>query len=144
MSDSPGRQALFEGLVFNEQGEPAVVDRVGGEPFYIVLDAGFRRYAEAEVIDRQVLVWLHEQILSNQELVTQGTMSLLGQDDLFTKAMIDASIQDMDKGMERLMGQGLPEAMRAWLGMLGFRVVVNVHGEVMEIEAPHAADVDEW
>lgn len=144
MSDRPARQALFEGLVSNQEGEPVAVDWVGGEPFYVVPDAGFRRYVEAEVIDKQVLLWLREQILSNQELVSQGAMSLLGKEDLFTKAMIDASIQDLDKQMDRLMGQGLPGDARAWLGMLGFRVVVNVHGEVLDIEAPHAADVDDW
>ena len=140
MSGSPKRQALFEGLVFNEQGEPAAVSWVGGEPFYVVMDADFRRYVESGLIDGQVLVWLREQILSNEELVAQGTMSMLGRDDLFTKAMIDASIKDLDKHTEQLMQQGLPEEARAWLGMLGFRVVVNVHGEVMEIESPSVVD----
>ncbi len=144
MSDSPGRQALFEGLVFNEEDEPAVVDWVGGEPFYVVLDADFRRYVEAQEIDLQVLTWLHEQIVANQELVTEGTLSFLGKDDLFTKAMIDSSIQDLDKYVERLMEQGLPEQVRAWLGMLGFRVVVNVHGEVTEIDAPSVVDEEDW
>jgi hypothetical protein len=143
MNDSLGQQTLFAGLVFNQEGEPANVTTVGGEPFYVILDAGFRRHVEAEIIDRQVLMWLHEQILSNQELVTEGTMSLLGQDDLFTKAMIEASIQDLDKQVEQLMGQGLPEGVQAWLGMLGFRVVVNVHGEVIEIDAPSVADIED-
>jgi hypothetical protein len=134
------RKAVFEGLVFNEEGQSAEVDLVGGEPFYVVLDVDFRRYVEAESIDRQVLTWLHEQVMDNQELVTEGTLSFLGQDDLFTKAMIDASIQDLDKQMERLMQVGLPQEMRAWLGMLGFRVVVNVHGEVLEIDAPSMID----
>lgn len=137
------RQAVFDGLVFSEEGEPAVVGRVGDEPCYVVLDAGFRRHVEAEAIDRQVLAWLYEQILSNRELVTQGTMSLLGKEDLFTKAMIDASIQDMDERIEELMRHGLPEGVRAWLGMLGFRIVVNVHGEVVDIQSPDIADVDE-
>ena len=144
MSDSSGKQALFEGLVFNDEGEPAAVDRVGGEPFYVVLDADFRRYVEAGVIDHQVLEWLREQILENQELVTQGTLSFLGQDDLFTKAMIDASIQDLDKRMEELVQHGLPEEMRAWLGMLGFRVIVDVHGDVIELDAPSLVDEDDW
>ena len=56
MNDSPGKQALFEGLVFNEEGELAAVDRVGGEPFYVVLDADFRRYVEAGVIDHHHVV----------------------------------------------------------------------------------------
>jgi hypothetical protein len=137
------RRAVFEGLVFNAEGEPAVVDWVGDEPCYVVLDADFRRYVESEAIDRHVLEWLFEQIQSNRELVTQGTMSLLGKDDLFTKAMIDASIQDMDKRIKELMRQGLPEGVRTWLGMMGFRIVVNVHGEVIDIQSPGIADVDD-
>ncbi len=144
MSDSPARQALFEGLVFNQEGELAETGWVGGEPCYVVLDAGFRRYVEAEVIDRQVLEWLRELTLSNQELATEGTMSLLGRDDLFTKAIIETSLKDMDKHLEGLMRQGLPEGARAWLGVLGFRVVVNVHGEVLDIEAPGVEDTGEW
>ena len=144
MSDTSHRHALFEGLVFNEQGEPAAVACVGSEPFYVVLDAGFRRYVESALIDGQVLAWLREQILSNEELVSQGTMSVLGRDDLFTKAMIDASIKDFDKHTEQLVYQGFPEEVRAWLGLLGFRVVVDVHGEVIEIEGPAVADTDDW
>ena len=144
MSDLASRQALFEGLIVNEAGQPATVQRVGGEPFYVVPDADFRRFVEAEVIDRQVLAWLQQQVQSNEELVSQGMMSLLGKEDLFTKAMIDASIKDIDKHVEQLMRQGLPEEVRAWLGMLGFRVTVNVHGEVIGIETPAATDEDEW
>jgi len=139
MSGSAGQQAIFEGLVFNQESQPAEVVRVGGEPFYVILDAGFRRHVEAGVIDRQVLQWLHQQVLSNRDLVTEGTMSLLGQDDLFTKAMIEASIENLEGQTEQLRRQGLPPEARQWLGMLGFRVVVNVHGEVVELETPSVA-----
>jgi len=63
-------------------------------------------------------------------------LAMLGKDDLFTKAMIDASIQNMDRHTDLLLEQGLPEDTRAWLGMLGFKVVVNVHGEVVRLDAP--------
>ena len=43
----------------NAEGEPAVVDWVGGEPCYVVLDVDFRRYVESEAIDRHVLEWLY-------------------------------------------------------------------------------------
>jgi hypothetical protein len=46
--------------------------------------------------------------------------------------------------MEELMQHGLPEEMRAWLGMLGFRVIVDVHGDVIELDAPSAVDEDDW
>ena len=144
MSEGQRRQALFQGLVFNEEDQLAEAEFVGNEPFYVVMDLDFRRYVEAELIDRQVLAWLQKQIASNQDLVTEGTMSMLGADDLFTKAMIDASIQDIDKQIEQLMRHGLPENIRAWLGLLGFRIIVNVHGEVVNIDAPAAVDEEDW
>jgi len=109
-----------------------------------VPDGDFRRHVEAEAIDRQVLKWLQEQVLSNRELVIQGTMALLGQEDLFTKAMLDASIKDLDQQTEQLMRQGISEEIRAWLGVLGFRVVVDVHGEVVEINPAAAASEEDW
>jgi len=133
---NPPRQALFAGLVFNEQDEPAEVVYIGAVPHYVILDDGFRRHVEAEMVDRQVIQWLRQQILSNRDLVTQEMLAMLGKDDLFTKAMIDASIQNMDRYTDLLLEQGLPEDTRAWLGMLGFKVVVNVHGEVVRLDAP--------
>jgi hypothetical protein len=133
---NPPRHALFAGLVFNEQDEPAEVVYIGAVPHYVILDDGFRRHVEAEMVDRQVIQWLRQQILSNRELVTQEMLAMLGKDDLFTKAMIDASIQNMDRYTDLLLEQGLPEDTRAWLGMLGFKVVVNVHGEVVRLDAP--------
>ena len=134
------RHALFAGLVFNEQDEPAEVVYIGAVPHYVILDDGFRRHVEAETVDRQVIQWLRQQILSNRELVTQEMLAMLGKDDLFTKAMIDASIQNMDRYTDLLLEQGLPEDTRAWLGMLGFKVVVNVHGEVVRLDAPGRED----
>jgi hypothetical protein len=63
-------------------------------------------------------------------------LQMLGKDDLFTKAMIDASIKNMDQ----ILNQGLPEGARAWLGMLGFRVIVDTHGQVVRLEMPEQYD----
>ena len=138
---NPSRQALFTGLVFNEQDEPAEVVYLGAVPHYVILDDGFRRHVEAEIVDRQVIELLRQQILSNRELVTQGMLTMLGKDDLFTKAMIDASIQNIDRHIDILLERGLPEDTRTWLGMLGFKVVVNVHGEVVRLDAPGQVDL---
>ena len=138
---NPPRHALFVGLVFNEQDEPAEVVYIGTVPHYVILDDGFRRHVEAETVDRQVIQLLRQQILSNRELVTQGMLDMLGKDDLFTKAMIDASIQNIDRHIDLLFKQGLPEDARTWLGMLGFKIVVNVHGEVVRLDAPGQGDL---
>lgn len=124
--------ALFEGLVFNEEGEPAEVALVGGVAHYVVLDDGFRRHVEARDVDRQVLLHMREQMEPYRDVAVEEMMRLLGRDDLFTKAMIDASIKNVDQALD----QALPQEARAWLGMLGFRVVLNVHGEVVHVEMP--------
>ena len=126
------RQALFAGLVYDEQGRVLEVAYVGGMPCYVVLDDGFRRHIESEVVDRQILNAFREQVLPHRELVTAKVMEMLGQDDLFTKVMIDKSIENMD----RLLEIGLPDDARTMLGMLGFRAVINVHGEIVEINMP--------
>jgi hypothetical protein len=133
---NPLKQALFANLVFNEQDEPAEVVYIGAVPHYVILDDGFRRHVEAEAVDRQVIQLLHQQVLSNRELVSQEMLAMLGKDDLFTKAMIDSSIQNIDGHIDILFEQGIPEDTRTWLGMLGFKVVVNIHGEVVRLDAP--------
>jgi hypothetical protein len=137
---SGSRQALFAGLVFNEENEVAEVACVGDEPNYVISDAGFRRHIESKYVDRQVLRWLQEQISANQELVTEGMLTMLGKDDLFTKAMIDSSIQNLD----RLIEQGLPDDARTWLGMFGFRIIVDIHGDVIRTEVPTQEPPDEF
>ncbi len=126
-------QALFANLVFNEEDEPAEVVYLEGEPYYVVLDADFRRHVEASHIDRQVVEQIREQVLSQREFVTEGILKMMGQDDLFTKAMVDVSIEQLG---DRLFEQGIPEEARAWLGMLGFKVVVNHHGDVVRLDMP--------
>jgi hypothetical protein len=66
-------------------------------------------------------------------------MGMIGQDDLFTKAMIDSSIGNM----EQMMVQGLPDDARIMLGMMGFKIIVNVHGEVVNLEMPGAGMIDD-
>ena len=56
--------------------------------------------------------------------------------------MIDSSISNMDQVMQ----QGLPDDARTMLGMVGFKIVVNVHGEVVNLELPgqELPDNDDW
>ena len=130
------RRALFEGLIGDTDGKPVTVSQVGGEAQYIVDDDGFHFHVPAERVDREVLALLRGQILANQDAVTQGAMQMLGKDDLFTKVMIDSSLKNMDEHFTGLIQSGLPAEARAYLGMLGFRIVLNYHGEVVSVEQP--------
>jgi len=136
MTTSLPRTALFAGLVQDEAGNPVVDVMVGDVPNYVVVDAGFRRHVESETVDRQVIEMLREQFMAHRDIATEAMLQMLGKDDLFTKAMIDASIKNMDQIIE----SGLPEGARAWLGMLGFRVVLDTHGDVVRLDMPEEAE----
>jgi hypothetical protein len=133
------RQALFDGLVVTPEGQPVTATQLGETAQYVVPDGDFRFHIDAEGVDRQVLRLLGEQISANKEAVTEGAMKMLGQDDLFTQAMISASLNHMDDNFDKLVAQGLPEGARAYLGMLGFRVTLNYHGEVLGVAQPGTA-----
>ena len=132
MTQSTHSRALFANLVYDEDGDPVENTYIGTEPHYIVLDGDFKRHVPAEHIDRQVVEWLQSQVQANQGLVSQGIMGMLGKDDLFTKAMIDSSIKNMDQVMQ----QGIPDDARMMLGMMGFKIIVNVHGELVNLDMP--------
>ena len=132
MEEYTHTKAIFANLVYSEEGEPVEVTFIGTEPNYVIMDDGFKRHVPAEVIDRQVVEFLSGQVEANKDLVTEGVMGMLGKDDLFTKAMIDSSIGKMDE----MMKQGIPDDARMMLGMMGFKIVVNIHGEVIDLEMP--------
>ncbi len=132
MSESTPSHAMFPGLVFNQAGAPAEVVYIGSEAHYVILDDGFRRHVLARDIDRQALQRLRELMEPFKDQAVVEMMRMMGKEDLFTKAMIDSSL----KNWEQALGQQIPEDMRAWLGMLGFRMVVDVHGEMVEFDLP--------
>lgn len=132
------RQALFSGLVYDETERVLEVAYIGADAFYVVDDSGFQRHVDAEEIDRQVLGLFIEQLEDNKDLAIEQALKLIGQDDLFTKAAIDASMRNID--MDQIIDQGIPEQARNMMGMLGFRIIVNHHGELVRIVQPSLHD----
>lgn len=132
------QQALFEGLVYDEDENPVAVNRIGNEAFYVIDDDGFLRHIDAEAVDRQVLAFFLKQLEENKEIATEQALKMLGKDDLFTKAAIDSQLRNID--MEQIMAAGIPLQAREMLGMLGFHVQIDLHGEVTEIHQPSAPD----
>jgi hypothetical protein len=129
------RRALFPGLVFNEQGERAEVVYIGGTAHYAIADADFVRHVEASHVDDAVLAKVKEQIVSMQDQVVLGILQMLGRDDLLTKAAIEASIRNLETGMR----EADPEQWVPALRLFGFRVVVDIHGDVVEIMYPQSS-----
>lgn len=129
-------KAVFEGLVFDENDQQLSVSNVGNEATYVIDDDGFLRHIPSEEIDRQVLGALFGQIENNKEAIAEQTIKMIGRDDLFTHALIQNQLENVDDQMDRIIETGLPEDGRSYLGMLGFKVVVNYHGEVIRVEQP--------
>lgn len=132
-------KAVFEGLVFDDNDQQLSVSFVGDEACYVIDDAGFLRHISADKIDRQVLDALFCQIEDNKEAITEQTVKMIGQDDIFTHAIIQNQLENVDDQMNRIMEQGLPEDGRVYLGMLGFKIVVDYHGDVLRVEQPTQA-----
>ena len=132
-------QPLFAGLVVDEFGNVAETAYVG-EPMYVVNDAGFRRHIPAEQVDRTVLSQIAGLMKGSEEFISEQTAKMIGQEDIFTKAMLENQIKNIDKQFDQLLQTGIPEDMRVYLGMVGFKVVINVHGEVLRVEQPSTPD----
>ena len=133
------RQPLFAGLVVDESGRAAETAFIGDEPCYVVDDYGFRRHIPSEQVDRVVFKQITDLMKGSEDFISEQTAKMLGQEDVFTKAAIEQQLKNIDKQFDQLMQAGIPEDMRAYLGMMGFRIVINVHGEVVRVEQPGAA-----
>jgi|TARA_Y100000814_G_C12276514_1_gene383575 hypothetical protein len=137
------RQPLFHGLIVSESNETVSTTHVGDEAHYVINDDGFHRHVSADKIDRAVLHELRNQIVNHKDIISDSALQMSGQDDLFTKAMIDSSLNNIDDHMNMLLEQGLPSGARQWLGMLGFRIMVNHHGEIIEMSQPGTMGPDD-
>ena len=137
------RQALFAGLVFDENDNPVDTTFVGDEPFYVVDDAGFLRHIPSEQVDRQVLEAMRELIDGHEDALSEQTAKMLGQEDIFTRAMIESQLKNIDKQFDALFEAGIPEEGRAYMGMMGFRITIDIHGDVVNVDQPGMISPDD-
>ena len=134
------RRALFSGLVVDEFDHLVETRLIGDEPCYVVNDNGFLRHIPAELVDQQVLDSMRNMIEGHEDIISDQAAKMLGQDDIFSVAMIANQLKNIDKQFDNLYQAGIPEEARAYLGMMGFKIRINIHGEVLEIQQPGAAD----
>jgi len=133
--------AFFEGLVETEDGAKVETALIGGEDFYVIDDQGFRRHVEAAAIDRVVLSQFLEQMQEHRSEASQVMMKLMGSEDLFTKAAVDSTLKNIN--VDQILGSTLPADARQWLGMLGFKIVTDYHGDVIRVDMPAAPDMED-
>ncbi|MCS7010403.1 MAG: hypothetical protein N2049_00960 [Anaerolineales bacterium] len=137
------RQPLFAGLVFDEFDRPVEIAYVGQEPCYVVDDAGFKRHIPSEQVDRAVLARMREQIAGNERALAEQAAKMLGSEDIFSKAILENQLKNIEKQFDQLLETGLPEDARLFMGMSGFKVIINFHGDVLRFDQPAIADDEE-
>ena len=125
---------IFADLVFNEDGDRAEVVTIGSDAFYAIPEDDFLRHVEAEHVDRQVVERLQERIRAMGDVVTEGVVRLLGEEDLFTRASVQHAIEHMDEILQP--GTIDSDQLRTALWMAGFRAIVDHHGDLVRIEVP--------
>lgn len=133
--------AFFEGLIETEDGATVTVTTVGQTDYYVIDDAGFKRHVEAAAVDRVVLGQFLGQMQEHRDEASQAMMKLMGSEDLFTKAAVESTLKNVN--VEQMLGQRLPDDARQWLGMLGLRVVIDYHGEVVRVDMPTAPESED-
>ncbi|MBX3015164.1 MAG: hypothetical protein KF832_26835 [Caldilineaceae bacterium] len=126
------KEAMFAGLVVDEAGNPAEIAKVGENACYVVMDDDFRRHIDAELVDRQVLRFMREQVDDQRDIAVEQMLSMLGKDDIFTKVAVESSINNIEQNV----GQPIPAEARQWMGMLGFRIMIDFHGTVVDVQLP--------
>ena len=135
-------KALFDGLVYDQNDNLVGTNFVGQEATYVINDDGFHRHIDAEQIDRKVLAIFIEQLQQNKDMAVTQAMKMMGKDDIFTKAAVDASVDNVN--MDDIIKQGLPAQARNMMAMMGFRIMINFHGEVVGFDQPAIADDEEY
>lgn len=133
------RKAMFSGLVEDETGRSVGTAFVGDEPCYVVDDDGFKRHIPSEQVDCQVLEIMRDQISGNEDLLSEQAAKMLGSDDIFSRALIESQLKHIDQQFDSLLEMGIPEESRAYMGMIGFKIVINVHGDVVKLDQPVAS-----
>ena len=134
-------KAVFQGLVFDDNDQLLSVAFVGAEACYVIDDDGFMRHIPAEIIDKQVIDAIRCQVEGNKDLIAEQTNKMIGDVDIFTHAIIQNQLENLDDQFDHLLANGIPEDGRVYLGMLGFKIIVDYHGNVIRVEQP-AAPID--
>jgi hypothetical protein len=137
------KHALFSGLVFDEEDNQVENVYIGQDPCYVVNDHGFKRHILSETIDQQVLDQMRELIEGKEDFISQQAAKMIGQDDIFTYAMIANQLKNMDNQFDKLFETGIPQETRSYMGLMGFKIVVNVHGDVISVNQPGIESGDE-
>ena len=126
-----GSKAFFSGLVFDENDNPVETVMIGNESFYVVDDSGFKRHIESREVDERIIRLFTDQIEGNEDYLANAAANMSGKTDLFSIAMIKSQLKNIDKEIDALFRNGPPAGMAEMLGMTGFKVIIDLHGNIV-------------
>ena len=132
------RIAMYEGLVFDERDRQLEVGWVGPDACYLYDDDGFLRYLDAADIDRQVLQFFKDQVMENKDMAIRGMLELMGKDDIFTKTALEYQLEHMDENVDQM----LPPQARELLKSMGFKIIIDAQGNLLDIQMPDMPDIE--
>ncbi len=131
------RIAMFENLIYDEKGRPVETGWVGPDACYIVDDDGFLRHIDAADVDKQVLRFFKEQVMADKETAIRAMLQMMGKDDIFTKTALEYQIAHMDENVNQM----IPPQARELLRSLGFKIIIDVQGNLIDVQAPDISDL---
>ena len=135
--------AFFKGLVYDENNNLIETATVGNEAFYIVDDYGFKRHISSREVDEKIFRLFTDQIDGNEEYLANAAAQMTGKTDLFSMAMFKNQLLNVDKEIENMLNQAPPPGLTEFLGMSGFKVNIDIHGEITQVNMPTVSEDSE-
>lgn len=124
--------AAFDQLVFDRSGEIVPVKRIGGSDHYVVAEDGFDYHIASGKVDDAVWSYLRTEFQKVKEEQLPAALEAMGVTDPFTLAAYEAAIDKFGSGDSPAMA---PQ-QKDLLALMGFRIVIDYHGDVLDIEMP--------
>ena len=131
-------QAFFTGLLYDENENLIKSVTIGNEAFYVVDDCGFKRHIDSREVDEKIVRLFTDQINGNEEYLANAAANMTGKNDLFSMVMFKNSLKNIDKEIEAMFRQGPPPGLAEFLGMSGFKVNIDIHGNITNVNMPSA------
>ena len=132
--------AFFSGIIFDENDNLIETVTVGNETFYVVDDDGFKRHIDSREVDEKIIRYFTDQISGNEEYLANAAATMTGKTDLFSMAMMKNQLKNIDKEIENMFNYAPPPGLSEYLGMSGFKVIIDFHGNIVSLNMPSAPD----
>ena len=134
------KYAFFSGLIYDENDNLIQTTTVGNDSFYIVDDDGFKRHIDSRELDEKIVRLFTDQINGNEEYLANAAANMTGKTDLFSMAMFKSQLKNIDKEIDQMFRQAPPPGLAEYLGMAGFKVNIDLHGNITNVKMPAAPD----